>query len=264
MRRLIAQPATVIISDHAFSVVAEAWLSDEHEKPLTLEAGTYSTRLIDIGTVELDYLGMLKGITAESGFPITVRTVEPDDAVGQAGFPNFPLPIPVIGAILAGENMDTHVEALVGDDGYVNTLLLVTDVGLWVRYSSQWIRLWDVDPINALNSVEVADEAVDLYDAADRAGNMLPVSSLPGPEKSTGLPQAPELISVTVAPSAQMTFTAEAPTTASAAATITLRIDTADDLPAAIQAAVIDPSIRWYVERRAGALNPEMVLPWLE
>ncbi len=38
----------------------------------------------------------------------------------------------------------------------------------------------------------------------------------------------------------------------------------AEDLPEAIAAAVADPDIRWYVERRVAALGLEADLPWLE
>jgi len=264
VRRLIAQPALVVIGDHVNEVVAEAWLSDDHGVPLTLEAGNYSMHIVDIGSAEIDVPGMLKGITASSGFPILVRSVEADDTVGQPGFPAFPLPAPVIGAILTGQNMDTHVEALVGDDGYVATLLLVTDVGMWTRFSSQWLRLYDVDPISNLNSVEVDDTAVELFDAADRAGNVLPISSYPGDEKTTGTVQMAESAqTVTVGSNVQMTFTPE-PVTAGGMTMIPIRIDTADDIPEAITAALNDESLRWYVTRRAKALAPETVLPWEE
>jgi hypothetical protein len=239
-------------------------LTDMHEKPLTIEAGNYSLNLVDIAEAEIDTPGMFKGITDPSGFPILVRAVAEGDTVGQPGFPAFPLPVPVIGAILSGQNMDTHVEALVGDDGFVATLLLVTDVGLWTRFSSQWLRLYDVDPISNLNSVNVEDTAVELFDAADRAGNVLPISSYPGTEKTTGMAvMDPAGATVTVAPNAQMTFTPET-VTAGGMATIAVRIDTADDIPGAIAAAANDESIRWYVTRRVRALAPETELPWQE
>jgi hypothetical protein len=264
VRRLIAQPATVIIGDHVFETVSEAWLSDEHDSPLTLEAGTYSTHFVDIGEVKLDVPGQLTAITAESGFPITVRNVEEDDTVAQEGYPSFPLPVQVIRSILSGQNMDNHLEALVGDDGFVNTMLLVTDVGLFVRYSSNWLRVYDVSPISNLNSVEVADEALDLYDAADNSGNMVPIASLPGPEKTTGTNQVSTPMTVTVGPGVQMTFSTEQEQVAVTAsmAHIPIRIDDADDLPGAIAAAANDESLRWYVTRRARALRYEGELPW--
>ena len=264
MRKLIAQPATVIIGDHVHEVVEQAWLSDQHGTPLSVEAGTSFFHIVDIAETKLDSPGLFTGVTAPSGFPITVRTVEQDDTVGQAGFPAFPLPVPVIGAILSGQNMDTHVEALVGDDGFVVTLLLVTDVGLWTRFSSQWLRLYDVTPISNLNSVDVEDTAVDLFDAADNSGNVLPISSYPGAEKTTGLPVYQESGTMIVSPTAQMTFTPESVTGGGGMLVIPLLINTAEDLPAAIQAAANDESLRWYVERRARALAPDTVLPWQE
>ena len=56
--------------------------------------------------------GMLQATTIGSGYGITVRSVEDDDCVGMPGMPDFPCPAVVVGALLTGETVDTHIEAL--------------------------------------------------------------------------------------------------------------------------------------------------------
>jgi hypothetical protein len=260
MRRVISRPATVVMSyddGEDYMIYLEARITDEHQFPTTVELDDgYSNRMVDIGQIDLDIPGMLTGVTAPSGYGITIRPVEDDDCVGMMGMPDFPCPAVVVGAIIAGENMDTHIEAMVESDGFVSTLMLVTDVGLWLRYSSGWIKLNDVSLIDGLGAVNVEGGSVDLYDAADRAGKQLPISSLPGSgENASG----PYYTDIYVAANASMTFTE--PVTASMA-TVSVKIDTVRDLPGAVEAAASDESIRWYVERRARALDPEYPLPW--
>ena len=272
MRRVIAQPATLITtadpndseSYSDFRVSIEAWITDEIEPPgYTVEfTDGYSIFFLDVSNITVDLPGQLEATTT-SGLKLLVRTTEESDLMGMPGYPTYPIPLVLIGAMLSGENMDTHVEALVGDDGYVNTLLLVSDVGMWTRFSGAWHKLMDVTAISPLNSVDVNDEAVELYDAADRSGNMLPIASLPGADKTTGRPVVNESPMI-IARGTQMTFDpdADAVTAGGGMATIPMVIQSADDLPDAIQAAVTDPSLRWYVERRGRALQPGVVFPW--
>lgn len=262
MRRVISRPATVIFTyedgHEDYVLCLEARLTDEFEFPTTLEIDEgYSNRLIDIGEVKVDVPGRLEGVTSPSGYGIVVRAVEDDDCTGMPGLPEFPCPAVVIGALLAGENMDTHLEALVEDDGFVSTLMLVTDVGMWLRYSGSWIKLNDITLIDGMGTIDVDAGAVDLYDAADRAGHQLPISSLPGPTANT---VGPYYTDIYVAANAQRTYTD--PLTASMAV-INVKVDTVRDLPGAVEAAEKDESIRWFVEKRARALDPEYPLPWL-
>lgn len=260
MRRVISKPATVVIeSDEVptYIVCLEAALSDEWEYPTTIEMhGSEDIRFLDISDIELDLPGMLVASTVPNGYRVTVRSVEPDDAEAVPGLPDFPVPVALIGAILTGETLDAHLEALVQDDGYVATVLLVSDTGMWVRYSAAWIPLASIDLIDGLEAVEIPDRSLDLYDAADQANQQIVVSAL------TGAPAAMAQSEVYVASSADKTFKLEETITAAGMALIPVKIDTVDDLPAAIQAAADDPSIRWYVERRARHLDPDVELPW--
>lgn len=231
-------------------------MSNEHGAESTLELeGTESIRMIDLATVDNDGPGMIVGSTSPSGLSVTVRATIEDDAVAVEGLPGYPLPVRVITASISGENMDTHIEALVEDDGYVSTILLVTDVGLFTRYARTWIALRDVNLIDGLNSVEVEDGAVDVYDAADDLGQQVSIDGLPSEDRDrVGAGQ------LFVAASAPRTFaTATEPVTASAELPI---VDTPEQLTAAIESAVSDPSIRWYIEKRVRALEMEVELPW--
>lgn len=260
MRRLIARPATAVFTspdeDDVTFVAQAAYISNEHDFPQTLEMhGDDEIRLIDIRDIDVDVQGRLTGTTAPLGLGMVVRATIEDDSVTLPSMPGYPLPVPVIIATLSGENMDTHIEALVEDDGYVSTLLLVTDLGLYMRYSSTWIALRDVGLIDGLNSMPVGDGAVDVYDAADELGQQVNVDGLPSDERDRA--SAGHLI---VADSAPRTFLAK-PVTASAMATLPV-IDTLEQLTAAIDTADADETLRWYVEKRAQALGAEVHLPW--
>lgn len=258
---MIARPATVVLTEadggEETIICMAAYLSNDHEVPMTLELeGTESMRLIDIASVETDVVGRLEGKTAPNGLSLLARATIEDDAVAVPGLPAFPLPVSVITATLAGENMDTHVEALVEDDGYVSTLLLVTDVGLFTRYARTWIGLRDVELIDGLDSVPVYDQAVEVYDAADDLGQQVSVDGLPSDTRGavgTG--------AMFVAASAQMTFQTDTPVVATAMVALPV-IDTLEQLTAAVEAAGEDETLRWYVEKRAQALGAEISMPW--
>jgi len=265
MRRLIARPATMVISSpdgsENLTVCLAAYLSNEHEMENTVELeGEQDIRLVDIDTINVHVPNMLSGSTSPLGYQIVVRATIEDDAVALPSLPAYPLPVPVIIGSITGENMDTHIEALVEDDGYVSTLLLVTDIGLYTRYSRTWIRLADVDLIDGLNSVEVYDGAVDVYDTADDVGQQVSIEGLPHEGRDavgTG-----ELF---IAASAPRTFDPDGdkePVTASVMEAELPVIDTSEQLLAALETARDDESLRWYIERRAAALGVEVEMPW--
>lgn len=184
MRRLIARPATMILSDpdgyDNVTVCLAAYLSNEHEVENTVELeGEIDIKLVDIDTIDVSVPNLLTGTSSPLGLQMVVRATMEDDAVALPSLPGYPLPVPVIIGSITGENMDTHIEALVEDDGYVSTLLLVTDMGLYTRYSRTWIRLADIDLIDGINSIEVYDGAVDVYDTADDVGQQVHIDGLP-------------------------------------------------------------------------------------
>jgi hypothetical protein len=261
VRRLIARPATVVLTDvdNETTIVCMAAYLNKVEGNMLLELeGTESIRYIDVDTIVAEGPGRVEGTTSPNGLGLVARATIDDDAVAVKGMPGYPLPVPVITATIAGENMDTHIEALVEDDGYVSTLLLVTDIGLFTRYARTWIGLRDVGLIDGLNSIEVYDGAVDVYDTADDLGQQVSVEALPSEQRNAvGAGQ------LFVSANAQMSYNPDADeaVTASAMALLPV-IDTLEQLTAAVESADTDETLRWYVEKRALALGADVEMPW--
>lgn len=264
MRTVIARPATIVVTQgedpDVTLITHQAVLDDDyHDGETVVEYDDGETvRAITLATIEVNEHGLVRATTLASGYDLLVRPVEPDDAVAFDGLPPIPLPVEVIQASLAGENMDTHVEALAEDDGMVSTLLLVTDVGLWTRFSGSWIAT-KVETIDGLRSVEVAPEAVELYDSADRAGRQLPLASYPITD-DTAILSAASIGALYVADSADRAFKTGDGVVATAASAELPVIASARDLIAAAETA--EESIRWYLERRRDALKIDVRFPW--
>ena len=118
----------------------------------------------------------------------------------------------------------------------------------------------DPDPLDGYAVLDVADEAVDVFDAADLAGQQVSVLSLPAVDDQELDPfraSQPD-------DSVEVGEPLPPPETVTASAVSIVPILSRDDVPRAITAAVKDPSARWYVERRLKALklSDEFDLPW--
>ena len=204
----------------------------------------------------------LKGTTAESGFNFVVRPTMEYDVVGSMSVQSrIPLPLEVIAMLVSedGANEPVDLQALANDDGFVSTLLLNSSAGVFLRYSKTWVTLKNPDLIEDLDIYDVEEEAVDLYDQYDQVGRSIHVASLPLLEADDEL-RANEKVSV-VATARDLRNQVENNMVAAAAATSP--ITSAREVIASIPAAVDDPSLRWYVERRAKALGvDESELPW--
>lgn len=165
-------------------------------------------------------------------------------------FPGFPLPVPVIGAIMNNLSGPVSLYAAVDPDGDVATMVLFTDVGVFARYSRAWQRVRDTGVLGDMVLVEVGDNDLDMYDQADEYGRVLTRGALT--EVEPGAVSAPPIIAVGERTS---TLTASAPVVAPI-------ISSAEDLVAAIDFANDHPDARWYVQRRARALGHTDPLPW--
>jgi hypothetical protein len=187
------------------------------------------------------------------GIEVTVRATVPDDSARGKQFPTLPydLPVEVIGAIVSDtiDTSEAYLSAAVDNEGDVHTVVLVTPLGLYARYSKQWIKLTDVSTISHLNVVDIPPEDLNLYDEADINGEMLNISAM-NPAETTAI----EFIEPVPAP-----VTASAPTRSVIIASL-------DDVPAAIQFAQTPEGweSRWYVGRRARALGWADPFPWEE
>lgn len=203
--------------------------------------------------------GVLWSQGAEPGHAITVRPTLESDAVNaltMSGFPSVPMPLAVISGLHASNGVFTMptLWAMSDDDGFVATMMLNTDQGLFVRAASAWHELADEDVVDGLGVTEVQDSALDLFDQFDRAGQLVHVSAMPPAEGSQDAYQTP---STEVDESEQSTEAMIAAATRGVPL-----LSSADDLPAAIEMAEDDPDLQWWVERRAKALGLEAKFPW--
>lgn len=197
--------------------------------------------------------GMWTGRVASSesvGPAITIRPTVEADAVGVFE-PSIPLPLAVISELLSGGALTMpKLWAMSDDDGFVATMMLDSGAGLYVRYSGGWHRIIDADAVDGLTVTEVDDASLDMYDQFDRAGQMVALSAM----YSGGQPVMAEMLTegspATPVPPAP-SETREVPLLSSAA-----------DLDSAIDAAIGDEGLQWYVERRALALGLEAEFPW--
>jgi len=181
------------------------------------------------------------------GSIFTAREIRPSDAP-LAGIYGFDLPVPVLAAIATGQiGTNMKLQAIVDeDDNMVLTLMLETDAGLFVRYDGLWHPFNEPELFDSTYMMEVHENAIQVYDAADVIGTQAPANVLP-----TDLN---EIDATTLDP-------VERPLAASAIE-IVLTIDTEEDLNSAIVAATDSPGMRWYVEKRATALGLEVEFPW--
>jgi hypothetical protein len=189
----------------------------------------------------------------DDGQETLLREAVPEDAARAITLSTtIPLPVEIIGAIMSDTTADPTISAAVADDGEVHTVILETGLGLYARYSRNWIRLADISAIDQLSIVAIPETDLEHYDQADEAGNTVNIrdlSPIVTTEDSvdTSLPPAEPAEPVTAG-----------------GRNISLVITSAADLPTAIEYAATPAgeASRWYVARRARALGWKEALPW--
>jgi hypothetical protein len=261
-----SSPATVIVFRRQGN--EEVWIGDtvywERESTPTyvLTARALGEeRYFPLGFLEETVPGQWEGILWDTDLRVLVRPTVESDAVTSVtmhGMPRVPMPIPVISSIHAssGEFLMPQLFAMSEDDGFVATMMLNTDAGLYVRYSGAWHLLTNEDAIDGLNVTEVADSALDMFDMFDRAGQLVALSNM---QTRTGEPVDTSVVDTGVPGGTGTT----SPVPVVSAATRTLpRLASADDLPSAIRAAMLDPDLQWWVSRRVKAMGIDAELPW--
>ncbi len=213
-------------------------------------------------TVDDDYQGWLYDVATiishnaqefrfeqSDGELIILRPTRPDDAERwDRTVGHIPLPVEIIGAIMAQTIPPPTIAAAVDDQGDVHTIILETGVGLYARYSATWIRMSDISPIEQLNIVDLPPGDLDIYDAADQRGETVNIAFFHPLNQ-------PSLTAIEVTPTP--------PTVASAAPVAT--VASVADLPEAVEFANTNPDSRWYVERRWKTFGGEatgVTLPW--
>jgi len=261
MRRVLGRPGTVIVQEvdgtEHYTISSNVEMLDDLGG-LGMKAVSYMT---SVGAVHVDLAdydlkpGLVLGRT-EGGARVTARGYVPEDAVMAEGLPGYSIPTPVMAGMLSGENGTMRLEALCEDDDYVSTVMLVTDVGLYLRYSGAWWDLPSVDVIDGLNSVEIPEGALDLYDAADQGGRQLHIGSFPPLDDSAGQVSSEE-------PYVQAALLTDSLVAAATIEDVELPIiSSRRELLIAIPIGERYPSIRWYIEKRRTALEPGVGLPW--
>lgn len=256
--------ATVIIGDRAIPDVAwigsassDAGVNLGRSAPVVLIIEAMDdAKVVELTDLDTSVPGNWTGRTWPDEQPVVVRPTLESDAIistTMSGMPSVPMPLDVIGSIHASNGVFTMptLWAMTDDDGFVVTMMLNSDTGLYVRFASAWHRLVDDDVVDGLSVVEVDDSSLEMFDQFDRAGQLVHVSAM----SQGGMPIPDEVLQepdpdapVAVVSAAQLK---EMPALASA-----------DDLPLAIAQAQADPELQWWVERRVKALGLSASLPW--
>ena len=251
-RYFVYSPVTVEIRrplDTLIRVVEQYGVETERTDgfyPTYMENSDGESRQLALASIEVHRPDRVEGTTMH-GNKVVARPTEPEDAVAATNIQTtFPIPVRVIGASLRGVAVNNELMAVVDDEGDVMTLMLVSAVGSYLRYSGTWIELTDPNTIDGLNAVPVKDEAIDVYDPIDQAGLTIHIMSLP---MKSGTDYAIPLAGPT------------ATVVAAARGELPVIYDD-DDVEAAIAAATDVPEYQWYVTRRIRALGLDMELPW--
>lgn len=210
-------------------------------------------------------------VSGRSGIRFRVRPTLPRDAESSLLLSQtdsrYPMPVELLASLHSpsdGVLTMPQLYALSDDDGFVGSLLLSASTGLYVRYGFAWHYVSDPELIDGMNVVEVGGASVDLFDDYAKRGQSPIVSTFPAPKEdeldtwaSLGEP-----VGVDFDGNLLVSEDSGASVVASAGRTDVPALITAEDAPKAIQAALESPELRWYVERRIGALGLEVELPW--
>jgi len=220
-------------------------------------------RAMFLSEIKLDVPGLLEGISIPNGRLVRYRETTEWDVVG-AHISSYPWPVPVISALVntdyhGGGVGNVHLEALADDSGNVMTIMQVSDAGLYLRYSGQWVELQDPDVIENWGAVEVADNALTLYDAFDQSGQTVSLFTMPVKDVLDLAPYRGEAVATV-----EMTGVAGSiePEPKPVPVLPMPVINSRRDVPGAVETALQDSSHRWYVERRIKALGLDYNLPW--
>jgi hypothetical protein len=188
--------------------------------------------------------------TDAEGQTYRFRDLDPYDAVMMSAA-GVPQPLMVVQAhVIRGGALADSLDAVVAADNTVATLMLETGMGTFVRYGGDWQLLRDDSgSLDDMNLVSVAPGALNVWDAADGAGQTISVFDLPlkgddgeaiNPEPDTDIETAAAIAASGVSIPA---------------------IGTEEDLDLGIRYANNHPEARWYVTKRARALAASGRIP---
>lgn len=192
--------------------------------------------------------------TSEDGGIYRLRDVDPYDAVDMSPA-GVPQPREVIrAAIASGGMLAQELDAVVAPDNSVVTLMLETSMGTYVRYAGDWQLLSDdSDSLEDMALIPVGSGAVDIWDASEGAQTTVSVFDLPTVDGSGGLV-------IVQQPGREEEPNEEAAAVMASGVSIP-EINQVEDLDLAVRYASAHPGARWYVAKRAKALNAAERIP---
>lgn len=160
------------------------------------------------------------------------------------------------------------IMAMVEDDSTVVTLLKRDpEHGAVYRHNNEWNPLVDPTTLDGLSFVGVTDSAEAVYDKYIKQdklvtlGHYVPSADGPFWPHPVTLYEEPETEGELVLDESDEDVDVESD---DGAITASVTLNSVEDLDAAIAAAIADPDLQWYVERRVASLGLEEVdLPWL-
>jgi hypothetical protein len=251
--RIINDPVTEIEEDEVYTqavgglvmeIAPTGWALTWDEDNGDRQHGVVLTSVEDQG----DWIvGM-----SEDGQFHRFRTLDPHDAVSMSAA-GVPQPLAVVQAeVIRGGVLAQQLDAVVAADNTVATLMLETGLGTFVRYAGDWQLLSSTTAsLEDLNLVPVGPAALEIWDAADSASQTISVFDLPVPSGDGGI------IDPTDDDSLDLETTA-----AIAASGIQIpQIEREEDLDLGVRYANTHPQARWYVTKRARALNASARIP---
>lgn len=255
IRTFQGTPVTVIFRNerqHAIFSKVECVAGDPGNSPWALECYYGSTgeyRKFAVTEVDQTSPNYWIAKSAPGEVHITVRLTDESDVLNSITVQaSIPLPPDVISALMEPNfNMPT-LYAMSEDDGFVATMMLSSDTGMYMRYSGEWHTL-NPDAIDGLNVTEVEGAALDMFDQFDRAGQLVNISAMP---RATN--EFPPNVGL---------GTTTGPVAASSAVLMDVpEIITEDDARDAIEAAKDIPELQWFVARRIKVLGLNVEVPW--
>lgn len=198
-------------------------------------------------------------ITSDGGKIASIRALDPYDGITLAPTAGVPQPLEVIKAhvVRGGGMVAQELDAVVAPDNTVVTLMLDTGLGTYLRFSGDWQLLSPSSTaLDDTYIVPVSASALEVFDRADAARTTLSVFALPRKETSDGeeIEINPEPVGV------QTTIPSEGGPVVASGAMIP-PVDTVEDLDVAVRFAHAHPQARWYVAKRAAALNASGKVP---
>lgn len=171
------------------------------------------------------------------------------------------------------QTIDDGIMAMVEDDGTVITLLKRDpDSGAVYRHDGAWMPLVDPTVLDDLSFVGVTADAEAVYDTHESKDELVSIGeyipSANGPywpyavTISNDLTAEDEEESEVDDDARQNDNDSEEVENDEESLTASVLLRGPEDLANAILAAIENPEIRWYVERRVAALGLEVDLPW--